>query len=274
MYVEMARASGSSAVSRERPRGNSSTLPGSHPLRHGRRPHGIETPQQVFGEDLYRSITASSRPRTSTSITRRRRAAAGPVAYIRPRAAGRDPSQGVQRERRARARPEADHSLSARGRDSHSLPPEGGSHILNFVASGFRRKAGLDPPTHRTARPTNRSDSLPAPQRATTVEILRKSSRVSVQMPGHTHCSSNRHARGWREGVVRNIRWTSAIASWLILSATVPYEASIVSRSFGVSPATTVTPTVFPFSITSVSTSPDACGFCWEWREAPVIFDR
>ena len=47
-----------------------------------------------------------------------------------------------------------------------------------------------------------------------------------------------------------------AIASWLILSATVPYEASIVSRSFGVSSATTVTPTVFPFSITSVSTGP------------------
>ena len=52
---------------------------------------------------------------------------------------------------------------------------------------------------------------------------------------------------------MRNIRGTMTIASWLILSAAVPQDgASIVTRSFGVSPTTTVTPTVFPLSITSV----------------------
>ena len=35
-------------------------------------PHGTEMPQQVFGDALYGSTTASSRPRTNTSTTRRR----------------------------------------------------------------------------------------------------------------------------------------------------------------------------------------------------------
>ena len=53
---------------------------------------------------------------------------------------------------------------------------------------------------------------------------------------------------------MRNIRWTVMIASVLIISATEPQtEASVIQRSFGVSEATAVTPTVSLSSITSVS---------------------
>ena len=67
-------------------------------------PHGTETPQQVFGEDLYRDLLPF--PRNRRRVLRLRagaRAAAGPLEDLRRRAAGADPAQGLSRKCGTRA---------------------------------------------------------------------------------------------------------------------------------------------------------------------------
>ena len=106
-------------------------------------PLGIETPQQVFGEDLYRIYYRFLETRTSTSTTPRRRAPAGPMADLRHRAPGTGAPQGVLPERRAGAGVEAGRRVSARNPEKPSWLPASAGRMAR------------DPPTRRTASPTS-----------------------------------------------------------------------------------------------------------------------
>ena len=107
-----ARASASSAASRERrarffDKYQDRILFGTDAI-----PTGTETPQQVFGEDLYqiyyRFLETEDEYFDYAPVAR---PTAGPLADLRPRPAGADPPQGLSPECRARARVEARRSV-------------------------------------------------------------------------------------------------------------------------------------------------------------------
>ena len=213
------------------------SLPGPHPVRHRRRSARRRNAAAGVRRRPVPDLLPLSRDRGR--ILRLRAgagAAAGPVEDLRPGAPGTDPAQGLLPERRARARYEAGHGLSRAPPASHSgklaaatafrLKAEATLSISRFrlqrtdssawlpASAGRRRLSPIHGTPHAAFRPKAEATRLterlgPLTNRIAPRRRRRRQPRRSFgnphlcpsRTPGHTHCSSDRHAReGWREG--------------------------------------------------------------------------
>ena len=115
-------------------------------------PLGIETPQQVFGEDLYQIYYRFLETEDEYfDYAPARGAAAGPMEDLWPGSSGTNPAEGVPPERRTSVGDEARHGV----RDHEQTP-----HLPSVVCENSDRAAAMSPFAHVLDR-ARRSQAAP-----------------------------------------------------------------------------------------------------------------